>query len=312
MRNQTLHKPFFHLIFIFCICFSFYPNTEGANTQQEATRSINIDNKFSGINATTAFDITYTQNSSNPKAIIKGDKNLINDVAYEVDTYGTLKFYFKKDHKEIHSRISIILNGGALSYLESSNAGTLLITNVVTTPPTLNIKTSSAGTITFKNTVQGKGVINMEVSSGGTVECKELISASTINVSASSAGNVDLTRINVKVLNFSSVSGAEVKIENNNSITTNLSVNSAGEIIIKNCISEIINSEASSAGEINIKNCNAKTLNCQVSSTGTATYAGQVNSANLGAYSYASIYAKNLKIKQITSLKESSGGKVYK
>ena len=278
------------LMSAFCILF-ISCSVAKADNQPEIERTINIDKNFTGLHATTIFDITYTQNSSDPVAILTGPKNLVDKVEFTINSDGILKFSINVKSLNNAPRISVCLNGGALNCFEASSSGTLNVTTPIDTDKLLNIDASSSGEIVIQKGINAKGKTNLSASSSGEINLQDVVS-SILYAESSSAGDIFI----------------------NNCLTSKINTesSSSGAIRFNQCFTDSFSANVSSAGNIQVSGCEIKTLNCEASSAGSASFSGRADKGSFEASSEANIQINNLQLQNLISLETSSGGRIQK
>jgi hypothetical protein len=113
----------------------------------------------------------------------------------------------------------------------------------------------------------------LSASSAGSIYSEGTIQASTLEISTSSAGNVEVT-VNAESIDISASSAGEAEIKGKTK-TLNTDASSAGEIDAYDLEAEDVVAGASSAGSIRINVSNA--LTAKASSGGSIRYRGNPN-----------------------------------
>ena len=274
------------------------------------TRTVSIDKNFSGLDAHAGMEITYTQNNSPSKAIIKGPKEIVEGITFDVNNNGVLTFNYP-NLKKINGKVTITLNGKVLKNYQVSSSGIINVTTPVKVDQVLNFAASSSGKIILQKNVENeKNNINVSVSSSGEVLFKSVVKGNVINVASSSSSLVTLLSASSAVFNYS---GSSVGILELNSLTAdqfNISVSSGGGVTVKDARIKVFNGMASSGGEASVLNLIADKVNASTSSGGEIKLSGSCEEANMTASSGGVVNGKKLTIKNLKSKKTSSGGSV--
>lgn len=293
---------------MFCQCASATTAQGGVET-----RALSITEQFSGVASSSIFDIVYTQDNKKPKAVLSGNKAMLNDVTWTVDRTGVLSFSYEGVKKKNSGRIKIALNGPSLKNYTVSSSGTLTILKAVNEPNVVNIMASSTGEIYFDDALKGQNVINISASSSGAIKFNDIVDGKrVVNVSATSGGRIKMLSVNSHVLNLSSSSIGEILTSVGVADIANVSASSGGKVEMKGVNAPQQNLDASSGGEMILSNCKAKMMNILSSSAASITVSGSTNKVACLASSSGEINAKGLKASKELQKEISSGGIVVR
>lgn len=278
-----------------------------------ATRTINIDKGFTGISTHGAIQITYTQNSKTPKAVISGPKEIVDGMTYSINSNGVLEFSLPKSKnvKDVKGRISIELNGGEINSFQAISSGSITVTTPVKVAKPLNFVLASSGEINILNDVSiTPNTLNVTSSSSGKLIFQKNVSVGYCNFTLSSSSYIKINSLVSKYLNYTGSSVGILQIASLKTEEANLTVSSGGGIIIEASVVGTMNGVSSSGAEIQCNKTEIKNLSLSASSGSNIILAGEAENASFSASSGGDINVKRLKINKIKSRNSSSGGKI--
>ena len=148
--------------------------------------------EFNAISTSSSVNVIYTQATGEPSVEIYAPDNVIDYISVEVKgktlVVGMTKnIRIKGQHKkEVH----------------------------VSAPAVDNLKASSSGDIILKNGLTATGKIGMKASSSGDIKSNDNISCTTLTLSASSSGNIELK--NISCTDLSAQAHQEISISREN------------------------------------------------------------------------------------------------
>ena len=119
----------------------------------------------------------------------------------------------------------------------------------VSAPAVDNLKASSSGDIILKNGLTATGKIGMKASSSGDIKSNDNISCTTLTLSASSSGNIELKNISCTDLSAQASSSGDIDLSGKCENAT-YKVSSAGDIKARNLKAVNVKAETSSSGDI--------------------------------------------------------------
>lgn len=276
-----------------------------------SSRTINIDKNFTGVRTQAAIEITYTQNTSKPIAIITGPKEIIEGMSYSINKNGILSFELPKNKKNIWGKISIELNGGPLYNYEASSSGSIVVTTPVNVNNTLNFAISSSAEILMKKDVDSNtNNINVAVSSSGKMIFQGSVIAKGCNFATSSSAYFKTNYIVTNSINYAGSSVGTFEGVSLKADKANFSVSSGAGLEIGQTTIGSLSASASSGADISCGNVNLNLVSLIASSGGTITIKGNTKEAVMSASSGGAINAQNLNIKQTVTRNSSSGGSI--
>lgn len=220
--------------------------------------------EFNAISTSSSVNVIYTQATGEPSVEIYAPDNVIDYITVEVKgktlVVGMTKnIRIKGQHKkEIH----------------------------VSAPAVDNLKASSSGDIILKNGLTATGKISMKASSSGDIKGNDSISCTTLTLSASSSGNIELKNISCTDLSAQASSSGDIYLSGK-------------------C--ENATYKVSSSGDIKAKNLKAVNVKAETSSSGDIDLSGECENATYKASSSGDIKAKNLKAVNVKAETNSSG-----
>ena len=156
----------------------------------------------------------------------------------------------------------------------------------VSAPAVDNLKASSSGDIILKNGLTATGKIGMKASSSGDIKSNDNISCTTLTLSASSSGNIELKNISCTDLSAQASSSGDIDLSGK-------------------C--ENATYKVSSAGDIKARNLKAVNVKAETCSSGDIDLSGECENATYKASSSGDIRAKNLKAINVKAETCSSG-----
>ena len=163
--------------------------------------------EFNAISTSSSVNVIYTQATGEPSVEIYAPDNVIDYISVEVKgktlVVGMTKnIRIKGQHKkEVH----------------------------VSAPAVDNLKASSSGDIILKNGLTATGKIGMKASSSGDIKSNDNISCTTLTLSASSSGNIELKNISCTDLSAQASSSGDIDLSGKCENAT-YKVSSAGDI----------------------------------------------------------------------------------
>ena len=220
--------------------------------------------EFNAISTSTSVNVIYTQATGEPSVEIYAPDNVIDYISVEVKgktlVVGMTKnIRIKGQHKkEVH----------------------------VSAPAVDNLKASSSGDIILKNGLTATGKIGMKASSSGDIKSNDNISCTTLTLSASSSGNIELKNISCTDLSAQASSSGDIDLSGK-------------------C--ENATYKVSSAGDIKARNLKAVNVKAETCSSGDIDLSGECENATYKASSSGDIRAKNLKAINVKAETCSSG-----
>lgn len=152
------------------------------------------------------------------------------------------------------------------------------------------IDASSAANITISSPLNIAGKLEIDASSAARIVLTSPVQAERIILDASSASRIECTEISCTKGEIDASSAAKIQ-------TGKINGNS-------------IQIESSSAASIKVPNCHLTELTANASSGASITISGEVDKADLGASSGASVGSKDLVVKSGVRKSASSGGSV--
>ena len=289
-------------------------NVTAKTNDDQITRTLPIEKKFSGLQAASGMTITYTQNKSASKAVISGTKEIVEGMTYKVNSDGVLKFEYPKSllkKKQRNVIINIVLNGDLLYNYEASSAGKLIVTTRVESGKDLNFDVSSAGNITMQKSVSApKSEIEIETSSASSVVFLSDLIASEVDIESSSSSSVSISKVKADDFEFYGSSVGNLTVSSGNVSNFLVSVSSGSGAKVEGCTIGKLKAKSSSGSDIKFTGLAAKETTAAASSGGSIKLAGETLEASLSAASGGSVNTKNLKIGRVKNINSSSGGSV--
>lgn len=251
-----------------------------------------INSGYKAIHVSCGANVTYNPGSSKNTIVeINGPAEKISWVEVTVSK-GTLSIGVKKDG-----------NGRNGYHIKG-------VTIKVSGPLVSSIQASSSGKLTSSTQFEfSKSTVNLSASSSGEINLNQ-VTAPAIQAKVSSSGEINVTTVRAENMNMQASSSGEIEIKKAKLSTCNAQSSSSGDISIDNLAANTATLQASSSGDIEIEYINASTLTAQASSSGDISVSGKTTAVNASASSGGDIDLKKLSYTQ-SNIRSSSGGSVY-
>ncbi len=262
----------------------------GASAEQKI---MTINSGYKAIHVSCGTNVTYNPGSSKNTIVeINGPAEKISWVEVTVSK-GTLSIGVKKDD-----------NGSRNGYHIKG------VTIKVSGPLVSSIQASSSGKLTSSTRFEfRKSTVNLSASSSGEINLIQ-VTAPAIVAKASSSGEINVTTVRAENMNMQASSSGDIEIKNAKLSTCDAHSSSSGDISIDNLTANTTTLQASSSGDIEIEHINASTLTANVSSSGDISVGGKTTAVNASASSGGDIDIKKLSYTQ-SNIRASSGGSIY-
>lgn len=302
----------FNKVFIILLAFTFTAcAVYGREKEDICVRQLAINTPFKGIKAEASMEIIYTQDNKKSKAIIRGDKDIVDGITWIIDSEGVLSFKYPTKKRRIINKITIELNGDVLTKYIASSAGIIRLNTEITQSETIHCIASSSGKIYMLQNIDVKDQnINITTSSSAKVEFTGSITCNKVKTTCSSSGLIKIKNLNTGSLYYTGSSVGLLEILDLKTTKTNATVSSGAECDIKEADSETVNITASSGAEFTCRDITSKSVSLITSSGGTITLKGKCDKATMQASSGGDINIKDMNITKIVSQKTSSGGRI--
>lgn len=210
------------------------------------TKKVNVGS-FNAISTGSSVDVIYTQSSGSRSVEIYAPDNLVDYIDVRVEG-GVLKVGFKSPGhnfsiKGKHKK-EVRVTAPAVTRLEASSSGDIILKNGLRTNGKVTIKASSSGDVT-----------------GGSVTCDNL--AATAN----SSGDVVLEKVNCNNFRADAGSSGDVSVKNLTAANVTATAESSGDVILSGTC-ENASFRASSSGDVKAKGLKAINVTATASSSG--------------------------------------------
>ncbi|MDE6860812.1 MAG: DUF2807 domain-containing protein [Duncaniella sp.] len=265
----------------------------GAFSASAESKTLTVKSNYKTIHAFCAADVVYNPTSGTTTTIeITGPSDKIEWVDVTVSK-GTLSIGTKKESNG--SR-----NGRHLKGVKITVNGPLVS----------SLQASSSGKISSTTQFEfRKSTVNLSASSSGEISLAKVTSP-VIQAKASSSGEISISTTRTQTLHLQASSSGEINLKDATTATCHSQASSSGDINIKTLKADNTSFQASSSGDIKISDITAGSVSAQASSAGDVEISGKANSLNASASSGADINVKKLSYTQ-SSVRASSGGSVY-
>lgn len=280
------------------------------NSDLKSTRTIKIDKPFTGVVASTGYQITYISNDNPPRAIITGEKSYIDNMEWFVDSEGCLHFVNKKDTTNSKQIVEIALNGDVLTTYSANSSGCLKVVNVVETEKNLCFRVSSAGKIFMGGVVRTYGDLDLQASSSGEINFLGVVYSNKYNSGISSTAKIKVARFEGKTMNVKSSSRGMTTILSCLAESVSIDSSSSANVALNRCDINQLLITSSSQSKTVVTNCTADDVTISASSESIVTCEGITLQASFKASSAAEIEVLDLKIGKITDMSTTSGANI--
>lgn len=296
------------IVFLTNSC-NYGKNIVDSESQKHATKTIVINEPFSGVVASTGFEIIYTQDSLQSEAVVSGDKYSVEKLTYKINKDGDLIFYFNKSDNKAKP-VKITLNGKALKNIQANSRGKLTITTPVKQSQSMNISATSGGNITINEPIETKKNLYLNASSGAKISLHNEITGKNIKIDLSSLGKLSCGDMVTELLSLSMSSNSNCGIDRCSAQSLQISSVSNAKVNIYGCTAVNAKINTSSAGKVYLDDCKSLSINASATSGSSIGIAGATRDASFNAVSGAVVNAENLKVSNSFSKSTSSGGRV--
>lgn len=262
----------------------------GASAEQKI---LTINSRYKAIDVSCGANVTYNPGSSRNTIVeINGPAEKISWVEVTVSK-GALSISVKKED-----------NG-------SSNSSRIKGVTIKVSGPLVNsIHTSSSGKLTSSTRFEfRKSTVNLSASSSGEINLIQ-VTAPAIQANVSSSGEINVTTAHAKRMIMHASSSGEIEIKQANFSTCNAQSTSSGDISIDNLTANATTLQATSSGDIEIDYINTSTITAQASSGGDISVSGKTTAVNASASSGGDINLKKLSYTR-SNIRSSSGGSIH-
>lgn len=202
---------------------------------------------FNAISTSSSVDVVYTQTSGNLSVEVYAPDNLADYIDVRVEN-GVLKVGFKSP------RNNFSIEGKHKKEVR------------VYAPAVNSLKASSSGDIILKNGLKASGTVNVKASSSGDVKGGS-ISCDDFTATASSSGDVVLEKVSCTNFTAGASSSGDVSVKNLDAVNVTADASSSGDVTLAG-VCENASYKASSSGDVKAKNLKAVNVTAGASSSG--------------------------------------------
>lgn len=220
-----------------------YVVKESGSANQTMKRVLKNLGDFSGITASRAINIVYTQGKPG-EIIIEGPAKYVEKIEISKDNSGRLEIENNYRGNIEGNKVTVTCSSTTMKYLDLSTACNFTSTREIIVNSSFNIETSSASNVSIPNL--HCQTLNVDGSSASKIDINSVVS-SNVNLDLSSASNFSAQQVcssGVAELDFSSASDA--KIERLECKTLDASCSSASTCKIRDIMANKVNVSCSS------------------------------------------------------------------
>lgn len=220
-----------------------YVVKESGSANQTMKRVLKNLGDFSGITASRAINIVYTQGKPG-EIIIEGPAKYVEKIEIGKDNSGRLKIENNYRGNIEGNKVTVTCSSTTMKYLDLSTACNFTSTRAIKVNSSFNIETSSASNVSIPTLYCQ--TLNVDGSSASKIDINNVVSRN-VNLDLSSASNFSAQQVYSSVaaeLDFSSASDA--KIERLECNTLDASCSSASTCKIRDIIANKVNVSCSS------------------------------------------------------------------
>ena len=220
-----------------------YVVKESGSANQTMKRVLKNLGDFSGITASRAINIVYTQGKPG-EIIIEGPAKYVEKIEIGKDNYGRLEIENNYRGNIEGNKVTVTCSSTTMKYLDLSTACNFTSTRAIKVNSSFNIETSSASNVSIPTLYCQ--TLNVDGSSASKIDINNVVSRN-VNLDLSSASNFSAQQVYSSVaaeLDFSSASDA--KIERLECNTLDASCSSASTCKIRDIIANKVNVSCSS------------------------------------------------------------------
>ena len=209
-----------------------YVVKESGSANQTMKRVLKNLGDFSGITASRAINIVYTQGKPG-EIIIEGPAKYVEKIEISKDNSGRLEIENNYRGNIEGNKVTVTCSSTTMKYLDLSTACNFTSTREIIVNSSFNIETSSASNVSIPNL--HCQALNVDGSSASKIDINNVVS-SNVNLDLSSASDAKIEQLECKTLDASCSSASTCKIRDIMANKVNVSCSSTASFYTRGAI----------------------------------------------------------------------------